>query len=116
MTSSSNTTGTISGDLEKARREMAGEVTLRLKRLGPISLSVFKLGRLVLGALPLGLIYALGAVIWDYLRLPISPEWLEITCRIMVIIVTTGGVAVATEAAFDHMIDRWVALWLPPRH
>lgn len=110
-----NTTGTISGDLEKVRREHEAETALRLARLGPISKFAFELGRAILGLLPLALTLEMGFLFWTYIRIPFESEWLELIYRALGTLVVIGGVGSVVLKIQESALSRWIRLWLPPR-
>lgn len=115
----SNTTGTISGDLEKVRLENVAEVSLRLARLGPISKFVFYMGRVVMGLLMIILPFAVALAAWFNMDL-MPHTGIEVVDTFFRGL-ASGGVGVSVGwvvglYVLEPIFDWWHALWLPVRH
>lgn len=115
MSKTPNTTGTISGDLEAARRKDAQETALRLARLGPISRGVFDLGRTTIHALQLLVFVLVPWVLWVKIPIPIEFQSLELVARVLSTVAGAAGIGTACYVALDFAAWWWDGLWLPPR-
>ena len=118
----SNTTGTLTGDLAVKAKKDRQEYLKRAARLGPISNTVFEIGRFVIAFAPLavlpGVLY-LGYVI-------ASPMYLELfngtslTRHAELLLLSSVTVAVTLGSLWplmeiwENLLRKWMDLWLPP--